>query len=247
MRRRTPARGPKGPLRIFDFLELFASIARSRSRSPNDIVSANSCTLTRVWSAGYGCDMTCVPRRASHRTCSCPRKTAIQVPRSRLAASPARSPSTSLLDAPHTLCSLSACPPLLSTISEAVILALSPAGLDERGPLPLAVKGRCVPCVLPSTVYDRILSEFTGLIYLFTPPVDHEVTRRNNKMDKLALSSHFFRLTYSKHGASSTSIHPHLNTEFDSGSLSDEKRSNLDGDSDDHSIRAKIPLYSEPS
>ena len=184
---------------------------------------------------------------APRRTRSRPRETAIQVPRSRLAASPARSPSTSLLDAPHTLCSLSACPPLLSTISEAVILALSPAGLDERGPLPLAVKGRCVPCVLPSTVYDRILSEFTGLIYLFTPPVDHEVTRRNNKMDKLALSSHFFRLTYSKHGASSTSIHPHLNTEFDSGSLSDEKRSNLDGDSDDHSIRAKIPLYSEPS
>ena len=34
----------RGPLRIFEFLELFASIARSRSRSPNDIVSANSCT-----------------------------------------------------------------------------------------------------------------------------------------------------------------------------------------------------------
>ena len=33
----------RGPLRIFEFLELFASIARSRSRSPNDIVSANSC------------------------------------------------------------------------------------------------------------------------------------------------------------------------------------------------------------
>ena len=35
----------RGPLRIFEFLELFASIARSRSRSPNDIVSANSCTF----------------------------------------------------------------------------------------------------------------------------------------------------------------------------------------------------------
>ena len=47
MCRRTPAGAQRGPLRIFEFLELFASIARSRSRSPNDIVSANSCMLGR--------------------------------------------------------------------------------------------------------------------------------------------------------------------------------------------------------
>ena len=39
----------RGPLRIFEFLELFASIARSRSRSPNDIVSANSCILPTLF------------------------------------------------------------------------------------------------------------------------------------------------------------------------------------------------------
>ena len=38
----------QGPLGFFKFFELFASIARSRSRSPNDIVSANSCSTEHL-------------------------------------------------------------------------------------------------------------------------------------------------------------------------------------------------------
>ena len=33
----------QGPSGFFDFFDLIVSIARSRRRSPNDIVSANSC------------------------------------------------------------------------------------------------------------------------------------------------------------------------------------------------------------
>ena len=63
----------QGPLGFFKFFELFASIARSRSRSPNDIVSANSCIqyapsfpwpdseLTLIVIHSYFLALTCTP------------------------------------------------------------------------------------------------------------------------------------------------------------------------------------------